>query len=67
MPWTRKQIDTARAIEHGWKGKGSANGFGQKFAGEVIAETDNGKDKAMVRRQVAESKMGKGAHAASKR
>jgi hypothetical protein len=62
MPWTRKQVKTAQAVEHGWKPKGSAKGFDKGFADLVVRETQDGK---LVKR--AESKLGKGARLAPKR
>lgn len=41
MPWTRKQQDVARAVQHGWKPKGSAKGFTKSFAEQVIEESDD--------------------------
>lgn len=62
MPWSKKQQQVARAVEHGWKAKGSAKGFDKSFADQVIDESDGEKK----RRKAAESKLGHGAHAASK-
>ena len=42
MPWTKKQQRTAQAVEHGWKPKGSAKGFGRSFADMVVTETKDG-------------------------
>lgn len=39
MPWTKRQQDVARAVEHGWKPKGSAKGFTQDFAEQVTEES----------------------------
>lgn len=38
MPWSKKQVRTAQAVEHGWKPKGSAKGFTRGFAAQVVAE-----------------------------
>lgn len=40
MPWTRKQQKVARAVEHGWKPKGSAKGFTRDFARQVTVESN---------------------------
>ena len=53
MPWTRKQISTARAVEHGWKPTGSAKGFTQDFARKVNIETNYGQKKSMIRKKKA--------------
>lgn len=60
MPWSKKQQQTARAVEHGWKPKGSAKGFTKGFADQVIEESDQEKSN----RKKAEAKLGKGAHMA---
>ena len=62
MPWTKKQVKTARAVEHGFKPTGSAKGFTQGFAEQVIEESDDEKK----RRKRAEHMMGKGSKAAPK-
>lgn len=38
MPWSKKQMRVAQAVEHGWKPKGSAKGFTESFAAQVVAE-----------------------------
>ena len=38
MPWTKKQKDVARAVEHGWTPMGSAKGFTETFAHQVLTE-----------------------------
>ncbi len=38
MPWSKKQVRVAQAVEHGWKPKGAAKGFTQDFAAQVVAE-----------------------------
>jgi hypothetical protein len=38
MPWSKKQMRTAQAVEHGWNPKGSAKGFTKGFADQVISE-----------------------------
>jgi hypothetical protein len=38
MPWTRKQMKAALAVEHGWQPKGEAKGITKSFAAQVIAE-----------------------------
>jgi len=43
MPWSKKQVRTAQAVEHGWKPKGSAKGFDDDFARKVVAESKLGK------------------------
>lgn len=62
MPWSKKQIRTAQAIEHGMKPTGSAKGFDKEFASQVIEESADEKR----RRKAAEAMMGKGAKAAPK-
>lgn len=57
MPWSKKQQDTARAVAHGWKPKGSAKGFDREFAELVLEESDDDKSS----RRKAEGKLGKGA------
>jgi len=47
MPWTEAQQRTARAVEHGWKPKGSAKGFTQSFAHQVTAESGKRKRKTL--------------------
>lgn len=37
-PWTRKQMQTALAVENNWKPTGKAKGFTKGFAKQVIAE-----------------------------
>ncbi len=63
MPWTKSQIRTAQAVEHGWKPKGSAKGFTEKFAAEVIQESESGEYAKPKRKHIskAEQHMGKGA------
>lgn len=39
MPWSERVQQTARAVAHGWKPKGSAKGFTQEFAAQVISES----------------------------
>lgn len=39
MPWSKSQQRTAQAVTHGWKPKGSAKGFTQSFASQVIEES----------------------------
>lgn len=57
MPWTKKQVEVAQAVKHGWKPKGKAKGFTKKFADEVVEE-----DAHMERRRKkAEQMLGKGA------
>lgn len=57
MPYTKKQVQVAEAVKHGWKPKGSAKGFAEKFADQVVEE-----DSQMERRRKkAESMLGKGA------
>lgn len=58
MPWSKKQKQTAQAVQHGWVPKGTAKGFGQEFADLVVKETKDGK---------AVKKLGKGARMAPKR
>ncbi len=43
MPWSEKQMSTAQAVAHGWTPKGSAKGFTQDFAAQVVAEGVKGK------------------------
>lgn len=62
MPWSKKQKQTALAVEHGWKPTGSAKGFTKGFAEKVIEESDDVKK----RRKKAESMLGKGAKMAPK-
>jgi hypothetical protein len=38
MPWSKKQMQVAEAVKHGWKPKGSAKGFTKEFADQVIEE-----------------------------
>ncbi len=45
MPWSKKQMRVAQAVEHGWKPKGSAKGFTKSFASQVIAEGVKGEHK----------------------
>lgn len=45
MPWTKKQQKTARAVEHGWKPKGSVKGFDKEFAKLVNVESTGLKSK----------------------
>ena len=45
MPWTRKQLKTALAVEHGWKPNGSAKGFTDAFASQVVREGQKSKPK----------------------
>lgn len=45
MPRTRRQVQVAQAVAHGWKPKGKAKGFTQSFADQVIAEGVKGKKK----------------------
>lgn len=63
MPWSKAQVKTARAVEHGWKPKGSAKGFTKDFAEQVVEEGEKGKS----RHKKAEAMLGKGAHPAPKR
>jgi len=63
VPYSRKQVRLAQAVEHGFKPTGKAKGFSQGFAEQVLEES--GEDKK--RRKAAEDKMGKGAKAAPKR
>lgn len=63
MPWSKKQRDVARAVEHGWKPTGSAKGFTKSFAEQVIEESVEEKK----RRKAAEDRLGKGARMAPKR
>lgn len=39
MPYTQQQRKVARAVQHGWKPKGSAKGFTHEFAEQVIEES----------------------------
>lgn len=39
MPWTEQQQKVARAVQHGWKPKGSAKGFTKGFAEQVVEES----------------------------
>jgi len=66
MPWTEKQQKVAQAVEHGWKPKGSAKGFTEKFAAEVIAESETAEKPKRKHISKAEQHMGKGAKAAPK-
>lgn len=63
MPWSKKVKRTAQAVSHGWEPTSRAKGFTKAFAEQVIEESDDEKK----RRKKAESKLGKGAHAAPKR
>lgn len=63
MPYTKKQKDLARAVAHGFHPTGKAKGFDKAFASQVLEES--GEEKK--RRKAAEDRLGKGAHAASKR
>jgi len=47
MPWTEAQQRTARAVEHGWKPKGSAKSFTKDFAEKVISESPKRKRKTL--------------------
>jgi hypothetical protein len=38
MPWSKKQVKVAEAVKHGWHPKGTAQGFTQSFASQVISE-----------------------------
>jgi hypothetical protein len=51
MPWTKKQQDTARAVEHGWKPKGSAKGFSTGFAKKVVEESKHMSTRKPVRKK----------------
>lgn len=62
MPYTRKQQDLARAVEHGFKPTGKAKGFDRDFASQVIEESADEKK----RRKKAEDRLGPGATAAPK-
>ena len=73
MPWTKKQQDVARAVEHGWKPKGSAKGFTKDFAEEVTSESKHmrtrppvKKDKRKRKMSRAEEMLGPGAQSAVK-
>lgn len=39
MPWSGKQKQVAQAVAHGWKPTGTAKGFTQTFAKQVISES----------------------------
>ena len=52
MPYTRKQVRVAEAVTHGWKPKGSAKSFTSDFAKRLLEETDDGKNKSMIRKPV---------------
>lgn len=43
MPWSAKQMQVAQAVAHGWHPSGSASGFTEKFAHQVIREGVKGK------------------------
>jgi hypothetical protein len=62
MPWSKKQKKVARAVAHGWKPTGSAEGFDSDFAHQVLEESGEEKKK----RKKAESMLGKGAKSAPK-
>ena len=51
MPWTTKQVKVAEAVKHGWKPKGAAKGFTKKLASDIVVETNDGKDKSMIRKK----------------
>lgn len=38
MPWSKQQVRVAEAVKHGWRPTGSAKGFTQSFAEQVIQE-----------------------------
>jgi hypothetical protein len=40
MPYTKKQLRTARAIMHGWEARGAAKGITREFAEEMLAEQE---------------------------
>jgi hypothetical protein len=52
MPWSKKQQKVARAVEHGWKPKGSAQGFTQDFAAQVVRESDEPKRRKMMKKHL---------------
>lgn len=45
VPWSAKQQQVARAVEHGWKPTGSAKGFTWSFASQVLEESGKKKRK----------------------
>jgi hypothetical protein len=45
MPWSKKQVQVAEAVKHGWEPKGSAKGFTKSFATQVVSEGVKGKKK----------------------
>jgi len=38
MPYSKKQLRTARAILHGWEARGAAKGITREFAQEMLSE-----------------------------
>jgi hypothetical protein len=57
IPYSRKQVKTARAIAHGWKPSGSAVGMSKGFAQDLLEEDERLKK----RKRTAVRKLGKGA------
>ena len=39
MPWSKKQQNVARAVEHGWHPKGAAKGFTKSLADLIVTES----------------------------
>ncbi len=58
MPYTKKQQDLARAVEHGFKPTGSAKGFSRKFAEEVTEESKYMPTKPAVRKRKRAANLG---------
>lgn len=51
MPYTRKQQNLARAVEHGFKPTGSAKGFSKGFASQVTEESQSMPTRPAVRKR----------------
>ncbi len=52
-PFTRKQVRLAQAVEHGFRPTGKAKNFTKKLASDIVVETNDGKDRSMIRKKKA--------------